>query len=651
VKTGKPGWGLALSQELGWRAVVFSAAVLAGFIFCLPDLLIMQHRSFYQRHFPEAVAQWPLGGRYTSISPFDDRDANSYAARVNEAAHHLWPMDPNIKENRNSRRLLLTDTLAFMFLGGLQRLTGDISRGWLLARGVAGFLWLSTLYLVIAEASGRKRAALALAAIVTLFSDLFIDIYTPVSIFRDPQIRWKFIYYILPGIKNMVTHALWIMGNYQDNLGSSRLVSPGLNLPPFFLASYLAWKTAQATSRAAWTWAGLGGLLGGVMVYVHPDVWHVYMAAMGLFCVLWSAQSQRVVWPLCVSFILSLCISFPWLALNYPVDHDILIRMGGEYSPLFDWGGVFPLALGITALWAWRREPAAAYVACVSAAIFISMESQVKTDFTVRSERFIFIGATLAVALLAKGLAGKLSENRRWLWVTAVVFILAAGRTVSYAAQRYPYQGLPPDLDAAFDYLNRVTPEDSVVVALGPQETMLIPVYTHDKTLLASGYTTTCDIPISDIFQRMHLALQLSGINESSFLDILSKATVSDVKGDIHAHMGQSWEQAFWEGQVDWQSREWDNFFPYYFVEMELNRKAPGIPGGPNSASEREFGKRRDIISRLRAGEENASQLKPEADYLWVGPFERGLMKPGELKKLGRPIYENASISIYKVSA
>jgi hypothetical protein len=617
VKTGKPGWGVALSQRLGWPAVVLCAAFLAGFVFCLPDLLIVNNRSFYRRHFPQSAAQWALGGRYTAISPYDDTDANNYAARVNEASRHILPMDPNIKENLSSRRLALTDTLSFMFLGALTRLTGDVSRGWLLARGIAGFLWLLTLYLVLAEASGLKRAALALAAGLTLFADLFSDIYWPLAL--APKLGWGVV---PPAFRYMLIHALWLMGSYQANFGASRLVSPGLNLPPFFLACYAVWR---AVRKQSWPWAMLGGILGGALVYVHPDVWHVYMAAMGLFCAAWSLQSRRLVWPLWASYAVSFCLSIPWLLANYPMSPDILVRMGGVFTHAADPGGLLFL-LGIAVCWRWRREPAAVFAACAFAAIFLAMESQVFSGFTVRSERFVFIGLTLGLALLARAAAKNAGESRGWLWLTAALFILAAGRTVSYAAQRYPFQGLPPDLASAFDYLNRETPEDSVVVALGPQETMLLPVYTHDKTLLGPGYTPTSDIPIPEMFERMRRALRLTGVDEPAFFKRLSAPAGSEPG----SHIMEGWDSALWTGRVDWQAREWESFFPYYFVEM--------YP-------------RPEIVQRLQAAQAGAPGLSAEADYLWVGPFERGLMTPKALKKLGSPLYENGTISIYKVSA
>jgi len=263
------------------------------------------------------------------------------------------------------------------------------------------------------------------------------------------------------------------------------------------------------------------------------------------------------------------------------------------------------------------------------------------TGYTVRSERFLFIGATLAVALAAKTFVGAFLESRRGIWLTLVIFVVAAGRTVSYAAQRYPYQGLPTDLEAAFDYLNRATPEDSVVVALGPQETMLLPVYTHNKTLLASGYTTTCDIPVAEMFERMNQALRLSGVDESAFLGRLPAPSGGNMQSQLNAlsHIAEDWDSALWTGKIDWQSREWENFFPYYFVEMELT---------PGSSVPK---KRAEIVARLRALQGTEPQFSAEADYLWVGPFERGLMTPKALKKLGNPLYENATISIYKVSA
>jgi len=594
-----------------WTVGVFCAAALAGFIFCLPDLLIIQNRHFFERHFPEAVAQWPLGGRYTAIAPYDDPDANSYAARAHEAARHFWPMDPNIKENK-SRRLALTDTLSFMFLGLLERLTGDVSRGWLLARGLCGMMWLSTLYLLINDLSGRKRMALAAAATLTLFYELIVDPLWPIVL--SPKLG---LGVIPPAFRYMVTHGLWLLGNYQANFGASRMVSPGLNHPPFFFAAYAAWKAA----RGSWRWALGGGVLGGALAYIHPDVWHIYMAAMGLFCALWSLQSKKIYWQLWVSFAVSFVLSLPWLRANYPMDPEILARAGGLFTHAAEPSGLLFAAAAAFCLWRHRDVPGVAFAACVFAACFLAVESQVLTGYTVDSMRFNYLALVISFVVAAGLLGRKAAESRNWLWLTAAVFILAGGRTVSYAAQRYPYQGLPRDTQDAFDFLNKFTPEDSVVVSLGPQETMLIPVYTHNKTLIGSGYNVTCDIPVREMFGRINLAIALYGIRRSVLLQHLSEPEWQHPQGM------ERWMTALWSKRVDWDAREWKNFFHYY---------TQTIP-------------RSEVVTRL----ESVSQepVGAETEYLWVGPFERELMSETAVKKLGLPFYENKTITIYKVAS
>lgn len=597
-----------------WPAAVFLAAVCAGLVFVLPDLLIIQHRNFYRRHFPEAVAQWPLGGRYTSIAPYDDPDANSYAARGHEAARHFWPMDPNVKEN-SSRRLALTDTLSFMFLGATERLTGDVSRGWLLARGLCGMAWLLCLYCLVNAISGRRRMSLAFAAWLTLFYELFADLLWPL-------VQWPRLGFgvIPPAFRHMAIHAFWLLGNYQCNFGAARVVSPALNHPPFFLAAYAAWGAA----RGAWGWAWAGGLVGGALAYVHADVWHVYMAAMGVFCAAWSLQQKKPAWALLASFAVSLALSLPWLLANYPMDPEILSRAGGTFTHAVDPLGLV-FAAAVAACWPRRREPAVCFAACVFAACILAVESQVLTGYTVDSMRFNYIGVVVALVTAAGIWGRRAAESRHWLWLTAAFFILGGGRAISYASQRFPYQGLPRDLESAFDFLNQQTPNDSVVVSLAANETMLIPVYTHDKTMIGSGYNMTCDISFYEMFRRIDRAARLCGVDERALLSHLNAPEWQHPQGL------ERWSTALWSHQVDWQAREWKNFFHFY---------AQTIPRS-------EFVARLGILTMSR----NLPELKADADYLWVGPFERGLMTPRALKALGRPVYENATVSIYKVKA
>jgi MFS family permease len=520
-------------------------------------------------------------------------------------------MDPNVKEN-HSRRLAMTDTLSFMFLGACERLTGDISRGWLLARGLCGVMWVLSLYAMISDISGRRRMALCAATFLTLFYELFVDVLWPVIAAFSPRYGFGVI---LPAMRYMVIHAFWLLGNYQANFGASRMISPGLNHPPFFFAAFAAWKAA----RESWTWAVVGGIAGGALAYIHPDVWHIYMAAMGLFCVLWSFAQKKIVWPVWGTFAVAFLLSLPWITANYPMDPEVLERAGGVFTHAVNPSGLLFAVLSAACLYFSGKHPGVIFAAAIFGAIFAAVEAQVLTGYSVNLMRFNSLGLIVAFIALAGVLGRKAQESRHWLYLTAAVFILGAGRTVSYAAQRYPYQGLPSDLEAAFKFLNESTPNDSVVVSLGAQETMLIPVYTHNKTLIGSGYNMTCDIPVHEMIDRIADATHHYGIPSSVLVRRLSEPEWLNPQGM------ERWMTALWGDRVDWQAREWKNFYTFYTQTLP----------------------REEVVSRLQRA---SAGLTEEADYLWVGPFERELMGPKRFKSLGRPLYENATVAIFKVS-
>lgn len=172
-------------------------------------------------------------------------------------------------------------------------------------------------------------------------------------------------------------------------------------------------------------------------------------------------------------------------------------------------------------------------------------------------------------------------------------------------------QGLPADHERAFAYLNAQSP-GSVVAALSPADVMVLPAYTHAKTLINSGFPLTSDVAVPDVVSRLRLALDLYGVPASAYADAVERNWEHG-----------AWDSAsdLWRGKVNRVARDW--------------QRAP-LPYAP----------REHVLKLLRAAEPHPTA---RVDYVWVGPFESSLGALPGLRKLGPPVFQSLRVSIYRL--
>ncbi len=584
-----------LTDNAKRRAIVALWACAAGLLLCLPELLMPAYRAFYARHFPEQAAQWSLSGRFRAIPTFDSRDDSEYAARMHDAARRLIPGDPHIKENR-SLRLALTDTLSFALMGAMARLCGGrVGAGWVLSRFAGVALWVVGLYLLLIELSGNVRWSVFAAVFTTLFVDV-LDL----AFFA----RWD----LAGTFKQVLLHSSYYLGHYPWTFGAGRLSNPALTWPPLFFALWLLLR-----AKRAWGWALGAGLAGASLFYFHPDVGVIFSAAAAFFF-LWRPDRRTF-----AAVALTGLLGLPWLVVHLGMSSEMLVEAGMKYGRHVDTWALAWTAAAAAMLWKARREPAPVLLGCVVLSACLILEAQGLVGRSVSPNHWNRLGAFFAFLLGAGLLGRKIADRRAWLWLAAVCAAWAAGRAISYAQARYPYQALPKDLDDAYAFLDANVPPDSVVASLGPLENMFLPIYTREKNFVGYGFIIACDVPARELVQRQRRAFALLGIPDGKIVKELARHD--------GASSNRLWQDALWNGRVDWQDREWSMF--------GVNDDLP----------------RADYVKILESLARTPPDQDAELDYLWVGPFERSLMTPAALTRLGRPVYRNATVSIYRASA
>jgi len=556
-------------------------------------------RRFYQARFPEYFRSWTNNGSFSMVDSFTlSEDNYYYAARIRQAGTHLRAADPYIRENR-SLRLALTDGLTFFCFGLIQRLTGDIRTTWILAQFVFVLLWVPVLYAFMRRLGAGANQALCVAVAFTLFADLtrsfFIDRH-----FADL-------------LKNTLQYMFWFLGSYHYFFGPTRITGPLFTHLALFIAS-LAFVRADA--RKDWGSVAIAGLSGGLLAYVHFDVWLAFLGAAPLYG-LWRSWSARAIaWRIGAVWLIAAALSLP-LILSQASGLGGRDFLGVLWERRPDWRALPFLAGAVLALWRIGRDGMALWCACMLAAMFLASNAQVLTGWSMGGQgHWFYIGNTFLALTLGRVAGGKKpTDSPAWLCLAGFMCLLALPRVTGYSALHYQIYGMRAAQEEAFSWLSKNTPRDSVVAALSPQTNLKIPVHTHNKIAVSFLFPVVSDIAPAENARRIIHALSLFGAGLEDFLREGRSGS-------------EDWGKHLWTGVLDTESQERAGSFFLYFCMLDRSK----------------------ILSLLRDTASSAPTAGYPADYLWVGPFERRLIPASGLPgrdKLQR-VFANSEITLYR---
>jgi len=524
-----------------------------------------------------------------------------YAARIRQAATHLVPADPYIRGNQ-SRRLALTDAITFEAYALIWRVVGNERRAWIASQFVFALLWVPCLYFILLSLGCERAPALWLAVLSTLYADLarvllFFTNGGPLQILRAA-----------------FQYGFWFLGSYNYFFGPTRVTGPLFTYPCLFLAGLAFVRGAQKKDGASLVLAGVSG---GLLAYVHTDVFLAFTGAAAFFCV-WSWFSGKGAWRRpCLILALSLAVALPWALFCRPTSDQIDL-LGMRPGHRFFWGTlIFPLGAAL-ALRKSRRDAAWAWCACLLLAMFFGANTSVVTGWWLIQGHWFYIGNTYLALMAGVWLTGKLRSLKEsdWLWITALTFLIALPRLVSYAALHYWVEALPAAEQQAYEWLDKNTPDQAVVAALSAETGHRISAHTHDCLAVSFLFPVISDISMAENARRVLFTLSLYG---AGLEDYLRQGT--DASG--------RWEDKLWLHEVDQRSHERDGVIWMHFCALDHDR----------------------IKALLRQTAAGPRENFP-VDYLWVGDFEKGLIgDPSRLPGRGKliKVFENTAATIFKI--
>lgn len=582
--------------------LVFSFVTSA--ILCLPAFLMPWQRNFYRRNFPDYFNSWTHNGSFSLADSFYMAlDNYTYAAHVQHAGSHSLPGDPFIKEN-TGWRMTARDFLSYYILGRIFRLTGDMATTWIVIHALFAFIWTPCLYLLLRQMGTDWELAIFIAVISTVLADM-------------TRLTGTFPY--VHALRNAVQYFFWPLGSYTYWFGPLRLTRPLLTYPCLFAAASLFIWSDQSRRKMA---PIASGLAGGALTYIHPDVWAAYIGASVLFSAYSFQRDRRLPRHLFVSLAITFFVSAPmWLLGLWDVQNPASMK---EFGRNPEWSSLIYL-LAIISCWGHIKvSRMALWIASLLGALICALNAHVllgwRVGYSLQNLWFVLCN-TFAPLLLSAHWLEKLRVQRiTWLWATACMLLLTLPRSFNYSTLHYKMYALPRHEEAAYGWLKKNAPKDSVVAALSVLTNLRIPVHTHNKVLIAPALVPMhSELTPAENADRLIYALDLFGVNVKKF----SQASLD---------CSSLWESHLWIGKIDNDGAQRCGAALSYF---------------PPTASAHNF------LPLLQEALVKTQHREYAADYLWFGPFERDLA-PQRGRLPARPgwekVYENPSVTIFRSS-
>jgi hypothetical protein len=571
-------------------------------VFCSNYAFIYLFRANAQKKYPELAGRWANDGGAALVGMFGTENLQeelSYAAMVQEASEHALAFDPYIKENK-STRLLLIDFLTYKLMAPVHLLTGNMQLTWFLLRFLCCVFWFVLIY--------RLSRRLGMAEDLSVFCGVFVTCFSYLLTFL-------FVYNLKfsGGVGTVIGKNIWTLMSYGRTESVLRLPRPGVTYAFLFLVVLAGIRAFTHPNKKRIV---LSGVLGGLTAYVRLDIWSIYVVAISIYAVAASYRRKTIAVGLVASAAIAGVVSLPWFLSNYPPDPFILSQSGAVFGRYFNLFSLPHLLAGGYAL-AFRRDAAGRFFGAILLGTGVMLNVQLITGYELHPDHWKFIGNIFLFLLLISHIPARWqSRARLWQGLSACALLVVFFQGAVYSAINYPLHGLPKDYEEAMAWLKNNTEPESVVVSLNPEINYLVAVFTHNKVLMAAGFTQVSDISREEQARRLLWGAHHLGVDLDKFL----KENV--LRGP---------EQYI-------NIRDFKNRGE---VEKAVFQDAHFIMFDREEAFE--------LIKRLKT---SAQESAFEADYVWAGNYLRdyvGQSFPAQAPWRLKEIHRNPSVTLYKI--
>lgn len=593
-----------------------AAGLLAGLIQTLPSFLVPLHRNFYERKFPAAKAAWANDGPFTHFAVIggEGEDTLNYMTRGVLAAREWIPGDPFLPEGDRSAQILTRGTLSFVFLGAMNRLTGSPDAALIGTRVAMTAVLFFCLFWFAGRFGCAPRQALFCAAFATLTFDVTFGAF-----FAAEPLNW---------IKGLIRRGPWLLGGDFTFFGINRIIRPAFNYPAMLAASALTIAALESKGKAALGGAAGAGLAGGLLAYVHADVWMVYVVAAAI---VWGERFYRNKRPEAATTVLcavAAAVSLPFFLINTTTDPDDLINIPMMTRRVFYWPSLLYLGAG---WWFYLRADDRMpyrWAAAVMAAAFVHQNLSLVAGIGFDADYIALIANLVLAASLFPALIARLQDHERWLWAAAIVAVFGVARMVSYSAQTFKTYGLPSDYANALAWIGEHLPSGTSAATLDGEVALLLPLHAGARPLAHRFNILTSGMSVKETLRRTRESIDcfVAGADLEPAIARFSNPGGQGIR-----------EEQAWTGTIDraaYHAHPAATLYPPGLVPLGLIGREGGV----------------DYRAKIEAGLRANPSKACSAALLWEGPLERSLRtEGGKPAAAGQLLYENARVRLWGV--
>lgn len=507
--------------KIHWMALLLSVAVggiYASHHFFIPLFFLDSSKEIYE----------PLAGDYGD-------EMLLYGPRAHDAFLHFGIRgDFSLAEYPRSPAILpIANPL---LLGGLGKMFGSMHRGIIASDIIFPALTFFLLYLLLYEVSTSRLASLLFAALYMISPQFGISI-PPISSFH------------LENISRIVVPFF----TQSEALYFSHFDEPKLTFVFFVLFLYMTMRALKRQSRNNIILAGISF---GILFYTYLYDWATAMTSLCLmviyFFIIKDYRRFKIVGMIIA---IGVCLSsYYWINVfmvrNLSTGHDIIARLGGEFSHQFRFATVWKsyaraLAL-VVLLWVYARghaKEAVIILGTILLSYLVVVNEQIITGFNIQPDhwyRVQFLPIAVAVFLLAFIGWRRYVASRVTLWTPIVfwtffifLFLGVLYGQYRYSAERAHVFAFSQPYVRGLEWLRINTKIGSVAGTLSIKGNLDLQLYTKNKIFLPFGLSTIASN--EELMQRLMIISKVWDVDSRTFAAMLRGGMASYLFGDQYS--------------------------------------------------------------------------------------------------------------------
>lgn len=474
-----------------------------------------------------------IGERYTPLTHASDADTmNVHGARYRDIVDGAFiGGETDLYEYKGG--LVFWPLLSAAVLAPFFWVTGSVGGGIIASDFVFPSLLFISFFLIINLLTGHRWFSFSASFLLLLFPQLPL-LLPPSSIGELRTVLFNFI----PLVNDTITPQLSYLRR--------EAFIPGA---PFFVLFFYFSYRALIRHKKTLPYMAVGGILYGLLFYLYFYFWvfaTIFLCVFALF--LSVARDVCLLRRVVAIGSIGVFVSIPfWLnqaaLAHLPNYAELTARLGLEVGygiRLFLWKTyLLFFALAGASMWLGKKRNAPVagmFLAALSLTGILALNANMLTGFTPQSDHWatrVFLitnGIVFSVLVFyfyvyaRERFMGSVRYERPLFLLSALIFMVLLSAGVLYfqvvdARANAEKFSIEPPLSEAYEWMNRNTSQDSVIVSPSFETNTDIVVYTHNRIFLPRAQTTLA--PTKEILERLYLTYALFGINPVTLYDTL----------------------------------------------------------------------------------------------------------------------------------